>query len=485
VSEADVLAHVEAHQAQHLEQVRRFVRQPSISADGTGIAAMADLVAQRIHEIGGTAEIMPTEGHPVVWGRLDAGAARTLLFYGMYDVQPVEGEDWTTSPFAGEIVELPVHGPSMVARGVFNSKGPMAGFLNVLGAYRALGRTPPVNVVFMVEGEEELGSRHLPRFVEAHRERLRADAAYFAFYGQDARGIANLYLGVKGIMFMELICRGGAWGGPQGRGIHGSHAVWIASPAWRLLQALTSMMGRDEQVLIEGFYDEVADLDADEERLVQRLAAAWDEREVLASHDARRFKFEGRHGEALLRNYLTLPTLNINGLIAGWVGPGSKTVLPHEARARVDVRLVPHMDIDRTLACLRRHLDAGGFDDVQIDLWQAYPWARTPWKSPVVQALVAAVRSQGIEPYAWPTLAGSAPMYLFSKVLGMPFVMGGLGHGGRAHSPDEYATLEGMRLFERSVAAFLERFGTAQVGPQARSSQAGSSDAGPRSQGAP
>jgi acetylornithine deacetylase/succinyl-diaminopimelate desuccinylase-like protein len=378
----------------------------------------------------------------------------------MYDVQPVEGEDWMVPPFDGAVTDLPQHGRSMVARGVFNSKGPMAGFFNALGAYRALGRTPPVNVVFLIEGEEELGSRHLPQFVEAHRDRLRADAAYFAFYGQDPRGVPNLYLGVKGIIFMEVIAHGGAWGGPEKRMVHGSHAVWIGSPTWRLLQALTSMMGRDEQILVDGFFDEVADLDPDEEHLLQRLTEVWSDRETLAGHDVRRFKFEAR-GESLLRNYLTLPTLNIDGMVSGWVGPGSKTVIPHEARARVDIRLVPHMDVDRTLQRVRRHLEGQGYGDVKIDVWQAYPWARTPWKSPVVQALVGAIKSQGIEPYAWPTLAGSAPMYLFSKVLRMPFVMGGLGHGGRPHSPNEYATLEGMRLFERSVAALLERFAAA------------------------
>lgn len=457
MSGSAVLEYIDAHQQDHLERVRAFVRQPSISADGTGIAAMASLVAQSIREVGGSAEVVPTEGHPVVYGRLEAGAPRTLLFYGMYDVQPVEGEAWTVPPFAGEVTDLPGHGRCMVARGVFNSKGPLAGFLNVLAAYRALGTAPPVNVVFMVEGEEELGSRHLPAFVDAYSDRLRADAAYFAFYGQDARGIPAMYLGVKGIIFMEMVCRGGAWGGPEQRMIHGSNAVWIASPTWRLLQALTSMMGHDEQILIEGFYDEVADLDADEERLLERLAEVFDEREVLVAHDVRRFKFEG-HGESLLRNYLTLPTLNIDGMISGWVGPGSKTVLPHEARARVDVRLVPHMEIDRTVKRLRSHLDGRGYSDIQIDVWQAYPWAQTPWRSLVVQALVEAIRSQGADPYVWPRIAGSAPMYLFSKVLGMPFVMGGLGHGGRAHSPNEYATIEGMRLFERSAAAFLERF---------------------------
>jgi len=454
----DVAAQIDAHRTQHLDRVRAFIRQPSISADGTGVPAMADLVAATIREVGGDASVMPTAGHPIVLGRLDAAAKRTLLFYGMYDVQPVEGETWMVPPFAGEVVDLPTHGPSMVARGVFNSKGPMAGFFNVLAAYRAMGQRPPVNVVFLIEGEEELGSPNLPAFVAAHRDALKADAAYFAFFGQDDRGIPMLYLGVKGIIFMEWIARGGAWGGPEKRMIHGSNAVWIGSPTWRLVQALASAMGHDEQILVEGFYDDVAALDADEDGLVERLAEVFDEKVILQQHDVRRFKIEG-HGEALLRAYLTLPTLNIDGVVSGWVGAGSKTVLPHEARARVDVRLVPKMSIEQTLARLRAHLDAQGFADVEVKQWQAYPWAQTPWKSPVVQSLVGAIRDQGIEPYAWPRLAGSAPMYLFSSVLKMPFVMGGLGHGGRAHSPNEYATVEGMRLFERSVAAFLQRFG--------------------------
>ncbi len=454
---SEIAVYIDAHQTQHLERVRAFIRQPSISADGTGIPAMADLVAATIREVGGEALVAPTAGHPVVLGRLDAGAKRTLLFYGMYDVQPVEGETWMVPPFAGEVVDLPSHGPSMVARGVFNSKGPMAGFFNALAAYRALGERPPVNVVFLIEGEEELGSRNLPAFVESHREALLADAAYFAFFGQDDRGIPMLYLGVKGIIFMELIARGGAWGGPEKRMIHGSNAVWIGSPTWRLIRALASMMGRDEQILVEGFYDEVASLDPDDEHLLERLAEIFDEKVILQQHDVRRFKIDG-HGESLLRAYLTLPTLNIDGFVSGWVGPGSKTVLPHEGRARVDVRLVPKMSIEQTLKRLRAHLDGQGYRDIEINRWQAYPWAQTPCKSPVVQALATAIRDQGIEPYAWPRLAGSAPMYLFSSVLGMPFVMGGLGHGGRAHSPNEYATLEGMRLFERSAAAFLQRF---------------------------
>src|SRR5262249_6998395 len=188
--------------------------QPSISADGTGIREMAEIIKGKIEELGGEARVVPTRGWPVVWGEIDAGAPKTLLLYGMYDVQPFEGETWITPPFAAEIVDLPRHGPSLVNRGVFNSKGPLIQFLNVLSAVRAVEGKLPLTVKFMLEGEEELGSKHLPDFVAEHRDRLGADFAFFGSYSQDATGKPVMYLGVKGILFMEWLSRGGDWGGP-------------------------------------------------------------------------------------------------------------------------------------------------------------------------------------------------------------------------------------------------------------------------------
>src|SRR5579872_5226604 len=252
-----VLSRIDDEFDRHVDRVRAFVRQPSISGEGVGMQEMAEMMRDTITRLGGNAEIVPTPGWPVVYGALAAGRAKTLLLCGMYDVQPVEGEEWMVPPFAGQAVTLPEFGPSIVARGVYNTKGPLAGMFNVIEAIRQADGRLPVNVKFVIEGEEELGSRNLPGFINAYRDKLKADATYFAFYCQERHGKPVLWLGVKGIQYFEVTCRGGAWGGPRTRGVHGSNAVWIGNPAWRLVRALATMMTDDEQIQVAGFRDDV------------------------------------------------------------------------------------------------------------------------------------------------------------------------------------------------------------------------------------
>ena len=453
-----VQQHIEEHWPAHLEATRAFVRQPSISADGTGMAEMAALVRDKIVALGGEAEIVPTPLHPVVWGRIDAGKPRTLLYYGMYDVQPVVGEerDWIVDPFAGEIRDLPGLGPCVVNRGIMNQKGPLIGFFNVLESIRAVAGELPLNVVFMIEGEEELQSRSLPGFVREHRDRLRADAAFFSMYNQGPDGKVVTYLGVKGILFFELIARGGDWGGPAGnRAVHGSNAVWFASPTWRLVHALASMVTPDQKhVLVDGFYDDVATISPHDEALLERLAATFDPDDQLRANDVRRYKYD-LTGVDLLKKYLYQPTLNVDGLISGHTAEGTKTIVPHEARAKVDIRMVPNQEPGKMLDLVRGHLRRHGFDDIEVRLEDAYKWAKTTIDDPTVRALLRTYRDFDIEPEVWPHLGGSAPFYLFTDVLEIPFAFGGLGHGGRVHSPNEYATVEGMKRHELSMAAFL------------------------------
>ncbi|NOZ27076.1 MAG: M20/M25/M40 family metallo-hydrolase [Chloroflexi bacterium] len=450
--------HIDEHFDEHLERVRRLVRQPSISADGTGMAETAALVADLIREAGGQAEIVPTPGYPVVFGEINVGAPKTLLVYGMYDVQPVVGETWDVSdPFGGEVIDLPNLGPCLVNRGVYNSKGPLANFFNALESFRAVGEPYPVNLKFMVEGEEELGSRHLPGFVEEYKDRLQADFAFFPFYAQDPNGKVIMYLGVKGILFMELVARGGDWGGPTTRGIHGSNAVWFHSPTWVLLHALTSMITPDQKhILIDGFYDDIVPPSAEDEELLERLIETFTPETQLQENDVRRFKYD-LTGVDLLRKYLYQPTLNIDGIISGHTAEGTKTLLPHEARAKIDIRMVPNMRPERMLQLVKDHLARHGYaDKIEVVANDAYPPAKTRLRgNPAAEALVKTYRDLGFEPEIWPHLGGSAPFYLFTEVLNIPTAMGGLGHGGRAHSPNEYATLEGMRLCEKSIAAFL------------------------------
>src|SRR4051794_18121977 len=206
-SDERVRTYIDEHWDEHLAAVRDFVRQPSISADGTGMAECAAMLVRWIERLGGTGEIVPTRGWPVVYGHIDAGAPHTILLYGMYDVQPVLGETWVVGdPFGGEIIVPPFApelGPCLVNRGVMNQKGPLVNTLLALEALKNANGKLPMNVIFMVEGEEEMGSKHLPEFVAEHRDRLRADAAFFAFMSQDLTGKVVSYLGVKGILFME------------------------------------------------------------------------------------------------------------------------------------------------------------------------------------------------------------------------------------------------------------------------------------------
>jgi len=470
-------AFIDDHFNAHLERMRAFVRQPSISGEGVGMTEMADLVAQTIREIGGTSEIVPTSGWPVVYGELHEGRPQTLLLYGMYDVQPVAGEAWTVPPFGGEVIDFEDLGPCVVSRGATNQKGPLAGLLSALQSIRTVAGRLPVNVKFVVEGEEELGSRHLPEFIDRQRDRLSADGTYFAAFSQDRTGKPILWLGVKGIVFFEMTCRGGGWGGPATRGIHGSQGAWIASPVWRMLHAMATMAGPDERIRIDGIYDRVHAPSPEDEAVLAALAETFDPSVTLRSNDVRRFKYDLR-GVELLRRYLFEPILNIDGIAGGHFGPGTKTLLPHEITAKMHVRLVPDMEPEDVREKIVAHLARIGCADFDVRFEEGYPWAKMSPSAPISQAMIRTFRSFGREPEVWPNIAGSAPFYLFSRVLQQPFTMGGLGHGGRAHSPNEYATVDGLRRFEKSVARFLYEFASSEPSSTVSSPQRADQSAG-------
>ncbi len=452
-----VLNHIDQHFEDHLDRTRALLRQPSISADGTGMQETADMLVRWIQELGGTARKVETPMHPAVVGHLDAGQPYTMLFYGMYDVQPVLGETWMVDPFGGEIVDLPGLGPSIVNRGAMNQKGPLASLFNVLHSMKDATGTLPVNVKFLIEGEEELGSRNLPEVVERCREELTADACFFPFLAQTQSGKVITYLGVKGILFMEFVLRGGDWGGATDRAVHGSNAVWFHSATWRLLHALTSMITPDQKhILVDGFYDDIIPPSQEDETLLLKLVETFDPADDLAKNDVKRFKYD-LTGVDLVRKYLYQPTLNIDGIISGHTAEGTKTIIPHEARAKVDVRMVPNMTPERVIQLLRAHLDRHGYSDVEIHVEDAYKWSKTSVSSAPARAIMDTYRGLGHEPEIWPHLAGSAPFYLFTDVLDIPVVLGGLGHGGRVHSPNEYATVAGLKDHEKSIAVFMYR----------------------------
>jgi acetylornithine deacetylase/succinyl-diaminopimelate desuccinylase-like protein len=455
VTPAAVLAHAAARFDGHLARVQRWVRQPSVSATGEGMTEMAELVRADLAALGFDAAIRATDGWPIVTGTLDEGQPRTLLVYGMYDVQPVAGERWSVAPFGGELVDLPRLGPSLVARGVYNSKGPLAGTLAAIESVRdATGRLP-VNLKVLVEGEEELASRSLPAFLRAHATELRSDGIYGPFYGQNRRGTPIVKLGFKGVQFAELVCTGGAWGGPGKQAIHGGEAAWIANPAWQLVRTLATLVDERDRPAIAGL--RAGAPRADDEVLAAALAPRFSPDAVLEQQQVARWKHDG-DAAAQLRHYLFDSVLNLDGLVAGHTSAGTKSLVPHEATAKLSLRLVPGMELGSVRAALSEHVARVSEGTVDVRFAEGYPPSRIAPDEPMVRALLDAFVACGTEPEVWPIHGGSAPFSIIGELLGAPFLPGGLGHGGKQHAPDEYATIAGMKLFERGVIELLYRF---------------------------
>ena len=433
-----IYRHIDANLEAHLGNIQRWLRQPSISAQSVGISEMATMLRDDLRALGfQEAEVVPTKGHPGVWGYYNAGAPRTLVIYMMYDVQPVE-DNWRVPPFAAELVETE-HGQAVMARGATNQKGPERAFLNALSSIIAVDGKLPVNLMVLAEGEEELGSPNYPELVDRYEARLRtADGVFFPFNAQAPDGSIAMSLGVKGILYMELESRGGSWGGPTQAEIHGSFKAIVDAPAWRLTQALASMTSRDgNTILVPNYYDGIRPPTLEEQRLVNALAAQNREAGLLRAFSLERF-IDGLSGRELLVREYYHPTLNINGISSGYAGEGAKTILPHRAVAKVDSRLPMGISSDSAITRIRRHLNAQGFGDIIIRQLSGYPAAQTSVEAPLIQSALSVYRKYGITPTVSPRLAGSAPFYQFTERLGLPLLFSGMGYGTGAHAPNEF-----------------------------------------------
>lgn len=463
----DVYAHIDANIAAHLEQLRRWVRQPSVSAQNRGIAEMAGMLAADLRGLGfKEVALVPTKGHPGVFGFYDAGAPRTLVVYMMYDVQPEE-TGWKVPAFDGALVEHPL-GRVLMARGATNQKGPERAFLNAVDAIIKVRGTLPVNLLIVAEGEEELGSPNFPEVIDAYEARLKAgDGVFFPLNAQGGNGDVSLPLGVKGILVAEFEAAGGPHGGPATAEIHSSLKAIVDAPAWRLTQALASLTSPDgNTILVPGYYDAIRQPTEAEQRLVNGAAGTPAQNAAMRQGLGVARFIDDVSGRDLAAKLLFTTTININGMWSGYTGEGMKTILPHVARARIDSRLVPNQTPDEQLALIRAHLDARGFRDVTVKKISGYAPAQTDAGAPIVTASISVFNKHDATPSVVPRLAGSAPYYIFTERLGLPMVMGGIGHGSGAHAPNEYMLIDpkpgsrvaGLAAVEKFYVDFLYAF---------------------------
>jgi acetylornithine deacetylase/succinyl-diaminopimelate desuccinylase-like protein len=464
-----VYQHIDANIQKHVGELQRWVRQQSVSAQNRGIAEMASLLADDLRALGfKEVAIVPTSGHPGVFAFYDAGMPRTLLVYMMYDVQPEE-TGWQVPAFDGALKNTDL-GKVLMARGATNQKGPERAFLNALDSIIKTQGKLPVNIMVAAEGEEELGSPNYPEVIDKYEARLKkADGVFFPLNAQDATGAVSLPLGVKGILAIELEASGGARGGPTRAEIHSSLKAIVDAPAWRLTQALSSLVSEDgNTILVPGYYDQIRQPNEEEQRLVNgmvRGSSSGREDAMRKGMSVDRF-IDGLSGRDLFARWLFTTTMNINGIWGGYTGEGMKTILPHVARARLDSRLVPNQTPDQQLDLIRKHLASRGFSDIRVTKLSGYSPAQTSVDTPIVRAAIGVFNKYGVTPTVQPRLAGSAPYYIFTDRLQLPMVMGGMGHGSGAHAPNEYIVIEpragsrvaGLAQIEKWYVDFLYAF---------------------------
>lgn len=441
--------HIEDHKEEHIKKIQEFLRQPSVSSWNMGIKECAEMLVGYFKAIGcKEANLVPTDGYPGVWAYYDAGARKTMSHYMMYDTQPFDEKRWSSPPLEARLVKMPPFEKVVMARGAINSKGPLRAFLNACESIIAVDGKLPVNIMFTCEGEEEQGSPHFHQILKPYMNRLRTCKAHLgAGPSQGREGDVNMYLGNKGIAYVELECHGKRWGrGPQKMPIHSSRKAILDSPVWRLTKALSSMVSEDgNKILIDGFYDDIVPPTEEEEMLVRVLTTKFANKLFASEKENVKTWINNMTDAEAIRHLCFDTTLNIDGIWGGYTGPGSATILPEKAAVKLDSRLVPNQEIDKQIDRIRKHLDKHGFNDIELQkLGGGDEWSRTSVKAPVVQAVLSVYKKYGIEPAVWPRSAGSSPQAQYTRPpLNLPAASGGLGHGGRAHSDDEYFVIDG------------------------------------------
>lgn len=448
----DIYAHIEKHAERALTLLERLCRQPSISAQGVGLEEMAELVVTVMREYGLTAELWPTDGGPpLVYAEIQGRSPHTLLFYNHYDVQPVDPlDEWTSPPF-----EPTRRDGKLFARGVSDNKGDLPVRLEAIAALREVTGELPLSIKFVVDGEEESGSPHFPAAVHAHKDRLAADVCLSEGSGLGPDRTPSLVLGVKGMLYVELAAR------TAQVDAHSAYAAVVPNPSWRLVGALDTLKHPDGRVAIEGFYDSVRPLSQKERAALEAMP---DKSEALRQALGLEAFLDGLANYAWRERLYGAPTCNICGLDAGYTGPGLKTVLPAQARAKVDFRLVPDQRPQEVLAQLRAHLDRHGFADVTIQPIAAHERpVRTPVDDPWVQTAAAVAEEfYGRPPLIAINSAGTAPMdVLVDEVTtSLFFAPGGAGYeGSRIHAPDEHIRIADLSNATQVTALLLKRFG--------------------------
>ena len=441
-----IASEVEKRHDESVKRLQEWVRHPALAAEDRGMDEGCERMMQLARDAGfQKATRVDTDGHPGVFATLDAGAAKTVALYFMYDVKQADPAEWSSPPFDAALVDKPGFGKVLMGRGAVNQKGPQAAFLAALHAIQGAGKKMPVNLVLVAEGEEEIGSPHFRQVVarpEVRDALKRTIGVFMPSAFQDPDGSVSIFLGAKGVVECELIASGEKWGRGPTIDVHSSNRARLDSPAFHLVLALATLVDEDGDPAIDGFGREAKPATATDRALLDVAATKMSEATAKKLLGAKVWAGD-LPWRATLERFMFTPTVNIEGLVSGYTGPGGKTVMPHRAVAKLDLRLVPDMTYDGAIAALKAHLAKRGFGDIEVKPSGGYDPTSTAADAPIIKAMISVLKRGGIDPVVLPRLAGSYPGYVFTNPpISLAAGHFGLGHGSGAHAPDEYFVIE-------------------------------------------
>lgn len=443
--------HIDAHAEEYVADLVRFVQQPSVSAQNIGLRECADLVVEMMHKDGLPAEQHELKaGPPVIFGQIpSARSKKTLLCYSHYDVQPPEPiEAWTHGgPWSGAVVDGVLYG-----RGATDNKSGVLAFNKAAKAFLQVRGEVPVGLKFIIEGEEEIGSPNLGEWASRHKELLAADGMH-CLDGSVEIGpeVPDVSLGLKSVLFVEMIARG-----PR-EDVHSLNFPLVPNPVWDLIHALSTIMDRDRNILIENWAEGIYVPNEEDEGYLADKARRIDFDLLRADLGVSEFVL-GRDGVDALRARTYEPTANIQGIIAGYTGQGTKTIVPKEARVRLDFRLIPHMQPKAAADKLKAHLKAKGFHNIEV---RTFERAEEPYKisarEDISQSIIAAAHEVYGEP---PIVNGVSAEGAILRHVWIPCVLTGFANPGcNLHAPDENIRIDKYIQGIKYAAAIMEHFG--------------------------
>ena len=447
----NTLKHVDSHMEDLISDLQTLIKQPSVSAKNEGIEDCAKLVQKLLKKSGISSEILKLKKNvaPIVYGEVKSkqNPKKTLLFYNHYDVQPAEPFDlWEYPPFSGTR-----KGNKIFGRGATDDKGELITRIKAVEASLKATGDVPCNIKFVIEGEEETGSAHIEEYLKKYKKKFSSDGVIWEFGYVDAKNRPIIGLGMKGLLFVELSVKESI------RDAHSSLAVLIKNPAWRLIEAISTLRDSKGKILIKDWYKEVTPFSKKDLELIKE--EPFDENVFKKEFGIQSF-VGNKKGMDAKKALVGDATCNIAGFLSGYTGNGAKTVLPGESLVKIDFRLIPKMNPKKQIMRLKNHLKSKGFGDVKIKVYHGEAAARTDSSDPFVSHVKNAADKSFGKSILNVSNAGTGPMYPFVNILKAPCIsIGSTYMFSRIHSPNEFARIDLLKKTTKCMCLIMQNFG--------------------------